>query len=391
MTALNVLQLGAFPFPSHQGSQVYVAGMARGLAWAGCTVHLAAYGHGEGAWPEGVRQVEVPRLPIGTLASGPHWSKPVLDAVLVAAVARSLRRGVQIVHAHNVEAPLVAWAAMRLAGRRVPLVYNLHTSLEEELPVYGGAGLQARAAARFGRQIDRLLPRLADACVAISPRAEARLREWGATTVEHVPPAVDMAELRGGDAARARRRWALGDGPWVVYCGNTDPYQDLPVLYAAMARLPEVGLLVVTGAPAEAVRAEAIGHGVAPARLRVVHSRLFGDTLDALAVASAAALPRATCSGFPIKLLNTLGCGVPTVVAAGSAQPLEGVVVVPDHDPLAMAGALRDLVDDPAMARRLGDGGRRAVSSRHAWSSSSKRLISLYEALISRQAGSSGA
>lgn len=390
MSLPSVLQLGAFPFPSHQGSQVYMGGMARGLAWAGCTVFLAAYAQEGGSWPEGVRRVEVPRLPIGTLASGPHWSKPVLDAVLVHAVARCLRAGVQVVHAHNVEAPLVAWAAMRLAGRRVPLVYNLHTSLEEELPVYGPGGWRGRAAARLGRQVDRLLPRMCDASVAISARAEEQLLAHGSPRVVRIPPGVDPRELRGGDAERARRRWALGALPWVCYCGNADPYQDLPDLYAAMAALPEAGLLIVTGSPVEPVRAAALAAGVAPSRLRVVGSVEFADALDAMAASRAAVLPRTTCAGFPIKLLNSLGSGVPTVVAEGSAQPLEGVLTVPNHRPAAIAASLRALLDDPEMARRLGEGGRQAVAARHGWPAASQRLIALYQTLIEPRPSSRG-
>jgi glycosyltransferase involved in cell wall biosynthesis len=278
---------------------------------------------------------------------------------------------------------------MRLARRRVPLVYNLHTSLEEELPVYGAGGWRGQLAARFGRRVDRLLPAMSDACVAISPRAEEQLRAWGAMRVVRIGPGVDLEELAGGDAERARQRWQLGQRPWVVYTGNADAYQDLPVLYAAMSRVSHAGLLVVTGSDREPVWRAAREAGVPAERLRVVQSRDFADTLDALAVGAVGALPRAVCTGFPIKLLNMLGSGLVTVAAQGSAQPLEGVVSVPNNHPGAMAGAIQSVLADEHMTERLGDAARRSVAAVHGWAGASARLGSLYDTLIAEAATAS--
>lgn len=379
----TILQVGAFPFPLHQGSQVYAGGMARAQARAGHRVLFAAYGHGRGPWPEGVERVPVPRLPGDAVErSGPHLAKPLLDAVLAAAVARVLRREpVDVIHAHNVEAPLVGALARRVARRCPKLVYNLHTSLEEELPVYWTSGLRGRVAAPLGRAVDGFLPPRVDGCVALSDRGATLLRDRGARAVLNVPPGVDLDELAGGDAGRARHRWDLGEGAWILYAGNTDPYQDLDDLLCAMVEVPEAGLLVITGSDTDDVRARARRAGLPAARLRVVGSTDFADTRDGLAVAAAAAVPRTVCAGFPIKLLNLLGAGLPTVVAQGSAPAVEGVLPVPDHAPAAMAGALRSIVQAPAMSRRLGEAARRAVASRYGWDRTVARLDGWYATL----------
>lgn len=380
---LTIVQAGAFPFPTRQGSQVYVRGMATALARRGHRVIVACYGAGEGTVSPLLDVVRTPRLPgvAPHLGSGPHRTKLPNDVLLVAALRRLIRRGVDVIHAHNVEAPVLAALAGR---RRTPLVYNLHTAMGEELPAYFTGRLTRRLMGVAGEGVDHLVARLADASVAISPNAADVLRAHGATDVTLVPPGIDLAELEGADAERARRRWDLGDRPWVVYAGNLDPYQDLPDLLAAMARVPDAGLLVVTGADVAPLHAFADAAGLPAERRRFVGGAGFADSRDALAAAAVAASPRARCAGFPIKLLNQLGLGVPTVAAAGSAAPIDGVVAVPNHDPAAMAATIAGLLADPARRRALGEAARAAIARDYTWDRQAERLEVLYARLAER-------
>jgi glycosyltransferase involved in cell wall biosynthesis len=283
---------------------------------------------------------------------------------------------------------VVARAASRLAGRRVPLVWTPHTSLAEELPTYLPARLHGRgaaAAAWAGAAVDRAVAARVDAAVVLSRRAADPAREAGIGDVTVVPPGVDPAELVGGDAARARARWLLGERPWVVYTGTTDAFQDLDGLVRAMAEVPTAGLLVVTGGPTDALQAEAARAGLPASRLRVVRSTAFVDTLDAIAAATVGVVPRRVCAGFPMKVLNLLGAGRAVVAMAGSAPPIEGVLPV-HGDAHALAGALRAAVADPASTARLGDAGRRAVLARWTWAARAAEL----EAVYARVAGGRG-
>ena len=80
---LHVVQTAAFPFPTRQGSQVYVGGMASALARRGHRVTLVCYGFGEGEWDPliDVRGVSVP-ADYRNLRAGPDWVKPLLDVRL---------------------------------------------------------------------------------------------------------------------------------------------------------------------------------------------------------------------------------------------------------------------------------------------------------------------
>jgi glycosyltransferase involved in cell wall biosynthesis len=288
--------------------------MARALARRGHDVTVACYGHGERPGHEPFRVVRVPSPPgYHALRSGPDLVKPWLDMGLAALIRRT---AADVVHAHNVEALVAA-----LASRRRPLVYNNHNLLAEELPTYFSRN--ARLWRRLGHAFDATVPRRADAVVAITAGAEARLRALACRRVVHVPPGVDPADFDGVTPRRA------GCGNWAVYAGNLDRYQDVGLLERAMRLLPDVRLLVVTTSSGAVDGAQ------------VVRARSWREARDWIAGADVAVLPRSLPGGFPLKLLNYAALGLRTVVCAGAAQGVPGEVVVPDGDAAAFANGVR--------------------------------------------------
>ena len=174
----------------------------------------------------------------------------------------------------------------------------------EELHTYFEGRRVRRWAKRIGRGLDRTVPRLADHALAISEPGVESLRALGCAEVSYVPPGVDPDELP------ETRPAPLPPGPWVVYAGNPDRYQDLDVLIEAMRDVPQAGLLMVSAAPLD----DWADCGLL--RLswcRRIHLTRCGPTSRR----AACRLPRTVCSGYPIKLLNYLGMGLPTVAARG--------------------------------------------------------------------------
>ena len=380
---MHALLVGACPYPTRQGSQIYLGGMARALVRAGLDVTIGCYGladdggkaggphteaqrhrggsdegkdEGDAApggeqprptWNRGgtprpvaptdlqPRVVRGARLPGYTRTrSGPDLVKPWLDLDLARVVAGTPG---DVVVAHGHEGMLVALLARRLEGlrrlARRPIVYAPHTAFGEELPTYLPAGY-ARLRGPLGLAggaLDDTLPRRADACLSISRRMDELLREAGARRVVPGRPGIDPDEFRDLRPERP----SPPDARWVAYCGNPDAYQDLPVLARAMSivraeRGPDAPRLVVIGDWPEAdVRA------VAPDA--VVRPRDWAHARDVLAGCDAAVIPRTRCAGFPMKLLNQVALGLPTVIAEGSAQGLPGEIVVTNHDARALA------------------------------------------------------
>jgi glycosyltransferase involved in cell wall biosynthesis len=88
--------------------------------------------------------------------------------------------------------------------------------------------------------------------------------------------------------------------------------------------------------------------------------------------------------GFSLPAIEAMACGVPLVATTGGALPEvvgtsgdTGLLVPPD-DPEALAGALRTVLDDPDLARRLGEGGRRRVLGRFTWEATARGTAGQY-------------
>ncbi|WP_280503608.1 glycosyltransferase [Nocardia farcinica] len=70
--------------------------------------------------------------------------------------------------------------------------------------------------------------------------------------------------------------------------------------------------------------------------------------------------------------LEAMACGVPVVASAVGGlidTVVDGVTgrLVTPRDPAKLADAVRELLDDPATARRYGRAGHARVESRYSW------------------------
>jgi len=356
---MRVLFIGPFPWPSHQGSQAYLAGQASALARRGHDVHLLVYGAGSGGELPGVTLHRSRRFPGGEFSTGGlHASRPLHDLALAARIRRLARQiRPDILHAHNVEGPLAA----RLAHSGLPIVYDLHTQMSEELADHLPRRFRPLGPIA-GRAVDRLALRVSTAGCAISDAAMEVFRE-ARLPATRVGPGIDPDEL----VARPDAAERFGGGPPLLYTGNLDRYQNLGLLFEALEH-SGIGLRVVTGSTAPL-----------PGWVDAVRSTDFRDAIDALSTARLAVIPRARCSGFPVKLLNQLGMGVPTVMLHSAAVDLPGVVPT---EPTALRQTIEALLADPDRLQRLGEAARNEVLESWTWDARMQRLEGLYQSLI---------
>ena len=369
----------ACPYPTTQGTQVFIRGMVRALSRRGHDVHLVTYHFGEDLPTEGETLHRIPTVPgYRKLRAGPAWSKPMLDALLAGKLLQVVRRiRPDLVHAHNYEAPIAAYMVRSLTG--VPVLYHSHNLMADELHLYVRGRLARGVARRAARLLDREIPRRADRCVVISEEAVAAHEALGVdpSRIHHLVPALHPEDFEGEAPTPVR--------PTVVYAGNPDRYQELNVLLSAMTRvvrsLPEARLLVVSSARLDEVSALARAEGLADRHLELHTTSCWREVQALMRRGSVAALPRGLCRGFPIKLLNYMAVGLPVVACAGSAKAgRDGETgrVVPDGDVPAFADALEQLLRDPALARRMGEQARASILHEHCWERRVVELESVY-------------
>jgi len=80
----------------------------------------------------------------------------------------------------------------------------------------------------------------------------------------------------------------------------------------------------------------------------------------------------------------TAGRAVVATAVGGTPELIEDAdsgLLVPRRDPPALAAAIARLLDEPALAARLGAAARRRVATRFASEASVERLLALYAAV----------
>ncbi len=395
MKPLRIAMLGAFPFPSPQGSQVFVAQMCEQLSAAGHDVHLLTYGQGYRVLGAGYTHHRIGRLPgDDSSRSGPSLAKPLLDLMLARRLASLLSGGgFDLVHAHNYEAAVAGLLAKVRTG--TPLLYHSHTLFADELPSYFERRAAARLAALVGKGTDRFVPALCDRTIALCEGSAAALVELGLPRerLDVVEPAVrDEGVLEDRRGARA----ALGlpeDAFLVGYSGNLDAYQTLSSLVAASRELgPDAGvkILVATHDAGDAV-ARQLAAEAPTTVVREVHG--WTEAKRAIEACDAMVLPRRAGAGFPIKLLNYMSAGKPVVTAGcGSKLVRDGIdgLVVADGSGACLAQAFRSLASDPERARTLAQNARRTYLAQLTWERILPRIESCYAKLLGVAAGDPG-
>lgn len=211
--------------------------------------------------------------------------------------------------------------------------------------------------------------------------AELRL-DAAAERVTVVPLGTDPARFRpdpdAASAFRARRR--LPEGRWLVTVARLVPHKGIDTGIEVLARLADEH---------RDLRYAVIGRGTYGETLTLLAEELgVADRVHILSDVSDDELPGAfamaeiylglsrevglDAEGFGIALLEAGACGVPVVAGASGgiadavAEGETGMLVTPG-DPEPAADAVRHLLNDPALARRLGDAARARVEQRFTW------------------------
>jgi glycosyltransferase involved in cell wall biosynthesis len=301
-------------------------------------------------------------------------------AARLAAVGR--RHAVDVVHSHPGTLNPHAHVAARLLG--VPHVTTLHTMPG---PLTGNTPMRERADAWSGRRCTAVVVPAQTVAAAFAGRWRlARDR------VRVIPNAVFANGLAAGDEPDPGASRVLPEGSVVLTAARLLRAKGLYDLVDAArivtADRPDVRFAIAGDGPErDGLRAAVAAAGLEERVLLLGHRQDVGRLLGEAAVFC---LP-SHHEGVPLSLLEALAQGVPAV-STGVGGVVDAVrdgvdaLVVPPHDPVALAGALGRVLDDPALARRLADGGRATAARDHTAALAAERYAALYRDLAARAA-----
>ena len=367
VTELAVLSLHSSPLTQpgtgdSGGMNVYVRELAAALAQSGVstTVYVRGWDDGlprEVAVEPGFRVVHVDAGP----ADLPKEALPeVVDAFADGVAAELARRPADVIHANY-------WLS-GVAGHRLkheldlPLISTFHTLARVKADT-GDAEPQRRIEA------EAQVIGCSDVILANSVEEVAQLEaHYGAdpARIEIVAPGVEHAFFSPGDQRGARRALGFGNHPILLFVGRIQPLKGLQVAVGALAALhrPDAELVVVGGPSGADGHAELAAVLDLAERLGVRQQVRFvlpqpHHLLSTYYRAADVVLVPSRSESFGLVALEAAACGVPVVAAAvGGLRTLvdDGRTgfLVDDRSPEAFADLARALIEDPALALRIG-------------------------------------
>lgn len=332
---------------------------------------------------DGVRIVSLPLVP--------RWQRPLLWRRLV---REALAAEADVYHFHDPELLLVApWLRLR-TGK--PTIYDVHEANADFIRVkdYLPAWVRYPLAGIFGR-IEPLLARFNSALIFADDQIATSflgVRRPKATLYNF--PARSFVEK-----AAAATRDASPRPPVVLYLGGLERNRGsrlmVEAFYQVWRLMPEARLLHVGHMEPpdleDEVRADVAQRGM-KAAVTLTGRRPFEEIGHHLARAAVGWVPWQAVAknqkNVPTKLFEYMAYGLPVVSSdLPSTRPFvhEGRNghLVAAGDPAAHAEALLELLHRPEAAAALGRKGQELVRTEYNWNEMEKRLLALYQELLS--------
>jgi glycosyltransferase involved in cell wall biosynthesis len=284
-------------------------------------------------------------------------------------------REVDVVHAPSVAVPPKSGA---------PLVVTAHDAAPLIFPE-----TYPRRGRRFHEQGLAAAAERAELVITVSHASAEELVTHTAIPRERiriVPNGVDLELASDDEVEKARRRFELGDSPYVFWIGSLEPRKNVGLLvdaYARWAARADLPHRLVLAGPVGWVEDESAV--LAPARALGDRVRTIGRVGDP---ALRALYRGADVFAFPSR---HEGFGIPALEAMAQATPVLGSDIVPlrevtdgaarllpPHDPEEWADAIDALLVDEPERRRLGEAGLERAQS-FSWERSAAATRAVYE------------
>lgn len=298
-------------------------------------------------------------------------------------LARALRRErIDILHTHAaIAANVLGRVAGRVAG--VPVISHLH--IENHFPAN-------RARAAVLRALDNATARLAARIVVVSEDTQGVLAAQGypKRLMVVVPNGIPLVVHSDNGAGQSRlAELGVPDGvPVVGEIARLCDVKGQSELIAAVARLPEVHAVLVgedlEGGGAFRVRLEREADQLG-VRDRVIFAGY--QPADAVLPGFDVFVLPSWIEGMPITVLEAMAHAKPVVATpvGGTAEVVvdgETGLLVPPRDPERLAEAIRRLVADRDLARRLGEAGRARLEERFTAEAMARKVLAIYDEVV---------
>jgi len=315
---MKILMLAPEPFFQPRGTPISVYFRLKALSDLGHQTDLVTYPLGEDKEFNGLRILRVANLiGIRSIKIGPSLAKIPLDLLMLVRTFLALAKTrYDLVFSHE-EGAFIGAALGKLFG--TPHIYDMHSSLPQQLQNFEFSHSTLLRNAFLG--MERFVLRNSHAVIVICKDLLLYIQKkgFGAKAV-FLENFIDFADFEptpiAPDIARQKKKDIAPHGEKIVlYAGNFEPYQGIPLLIEAFSKMTDPAILLIVGGSRrehEIARRQATALG---ASARVVFIEKVPPSQVSLYISMADVLvsPRLSGTNTPLKIYSFLKSGKPLV------------------------------------------------------------------------------
>ena len=391
MTAapVKILLIAPQPFLEKRGTPLAVLQLLKALGGMGHQVDLVSYHLGEAMPLPGVRHCRALRIPfVKRVAKGMSAGKLFLDIFVFLKALRLLFTN-RYACIHGVEEGAIMGGLLSYLFR-VPLVYDMDSSIPEQLQESGhrlwGGRLAVRVAEAMERwTIDRakvVLP----VCASLAERVSRVSPSKPQQLLEDIPNVEEFAADRQADLLRLRQELGLAGKRVVLYTGTFEGYQGIDLLLAAIPALtadfPDTMFVLVGGEPGQVAEKQAMADSLGIARqVLILGKRPLEEMPLFMEMAEILVSPRNKGTNTPMKIYTYLQSGRPVVATRlpTHTQVLtDAVAMLVDPTASAFADGIRQLLTNPQAGAALGRAGVQLIRDQYSFAGFSAKVGKAY-------------
>jgi len=339
---MKILMLAPEPFFEPRGTPISVYFRILALGELGHSVHLVTYPLGQDVRLKNLKIIRPPNLFfIRTVKIGPSLIKVPLDFLLLLRASFELTATrYDVIFSHE-EAGFFGTVLAKIWGK--PHIYDMHSSLPQQLENFKFT--QSAFLISLFRKMEDFVLRNSRAVIVICQDLLEKVAKPGygrkAVLIENFLD-FPSQEFSAEEISRKKRELAPNGEKIVLYAGNFEPYQGIPLLLEAARNVREKALFLLVG-----------GSGTAlgemkemAAKLGLTERAVFVERVPPsrvpfyVALADVLVSPRLTGTNTPLKIYSFLKSGKPLVATnlwthTQVLNPTNAILAEPDARALA--------------------------------------------------------
>lgn len=313
---MNILMLAPEPFFKPRGTPISIYFRIKTLSDLGHKVDLITYHLGEDVRIRSLRILRIPDIFfIRRVKIGPSLAKIPLDFLLFAkAFFQLIIKRYDLLFSHE-EA---AWLGATLAKIwRLPHIYDMHSSLPEQLDTFNFS--RSKLLKKFFLGIEKYILKnshtLIVICLDLLKKAEKA--GYGRKTIllENFL-GFNNQGFSESQIQKKRREFALKGEKIVLYTGNFEPYQGIPLLLEAAAKIEDdrIFFLLVGGSKADREKMGRKAKALGISNKVIFAGEVIPSEVELfISIADVLVSPRLQGRNTPLKIYSFLKSGKPLV------------------------------------------------------------------------------